>query len=301
MFAGIDLGTTYTKTHKGIVFPSGISENICLSSNVMSIGDKQFACELFNEKADYEININKGLNKNTKLNFIYALHKNTEEAECHFDNVIVALPCSQWKNSNTVEKYKQYLDLSTAIKVSVNGVEKIIQVESIDVVPEDSTAYYTQQMNYPRFDGRDVLLLGWGSLTINQILFRNDEPIDMFTDEYGVLKIYKDMAEKITSETGYNVKMEDMQSIIQYGLSNRGITVDVSDLIRPIAIEHCRKIYRNLKLKWSIDTIPFVPMVGGGAIGMGKYLKEFIPHIEIMPDAQILSAIGMGEMAGIRL
>jgi hypothetical protein len=74
-FAGIDLGTTYTKTHTGLVFPSGISETVCLSNNILEIDGKKYTMELLNDKSEYEINMNKGLNKNTRLNFIYALFK----------------------------------------------------------------------------------------------------------------------------------------------------------------------------------------------------------------------------------
>lgn len=76
MYAGIDMGTTYTKTHTGLIFPSGNSDKFFeLSSNVMTVCNKIYAMELLNEKSEYGINVNKGLNLNTKLNYLYAIHK----------------------------------------------------------------------------------------------------------------------------------------------------------------------------------------------------------------------------------
>ena len=65
-------------------------------------------------------------------------------------------------------------------------------------------------------------------------------------------------------------------------------------------MNYCQKVYRNLKLKWSIDTIPYVPLVGAGSIALEKYFKEFAPHATLQPNAQMLSAIGMREMAGVK-
>jgi hypothetical protein len=300
MFIAVDLGTTYIKLSTGDIFPSGISENICLSSNVLTVNNKQYAMELQNANA-FDININKGLNKNTKLNFIYALAKSTNEEYTIFNDVFSSLPCSQWKNSTTVEKYKSYLSIPEPLEVDINGFKKTIQTEEISIIPEDASAYYTPDMDNQRFEGRKVLLCGFGSLTFNSILFENDEIIDLHTDEIGILKIYKDMAEAINSSTGENIEYTDMYNIIQNGLYINGILVDIEPIIKPVALYHCNNIYRNLKLKWSISSIPFVPIIGGGAITMYKYLKAFIPHLEITATPQTLAVIGMGMIAGVRL
>lgn len=298
-FAGIDLGTTFIKDHTGNSYPSGISETVYLSNNVLEIAGKQYAMELFNQKAEYEINLNKRLNKNTKLNFIYALSKLMREQEETFESVMVSLPCSQWKNENTVAEFKEHLNLKTPILIKVNGIELTLKTEMLDILPEGACAYYTKEMNYERFEGRKVLLTDIGGLTINSILFEKDEIIDAHTDELGVLKLYKLMAEKITSETGYNVQLEDMYSILTTGFYIQGNEVPIKEMIQDIALTYCSNIYKHLKLRWSIDTIPFVPLIGAGSITIEEYLKRFIPHVELMPNAQILSAKGMGEMAGV--
>lgn len=300
-FAGIDLGTTYIKNHEGNVFPSGISENIYSSSNVMTIEEKQYSMELNNRKAEFDININKGLNKNTRLNFLYSLYKLSKNKENIFENVVVGLPCSQWKSTKTVEQFKKYLNVFEPICINVNEEEKIIQVNNIDVVPEGSTAYYALEMDSLRFNGRKVLLIDWGGLTLNSILFENDEFVDCHTDEFGILKIYKDMAETITSSTGEDVKYTDMFDILQHGFIVNGKEIEIESIIKPIALEHCNNIYKNLKLKWSISSIPYVCMIGAGSIAMTKYLKNYMPHAELQENPQLLAAIGMGEMAGVRL
>lgn len=300
MFIAVDLGTTYTKIHTGDIFPSGISENICLSSNVLTINNKQYAMELQHANA-FDININKGLNKNTRLNFIYALGKSANDENTVYNDTFVSLPCSQWKNQTTVEKYKKYLSISEPLDIEINGYKKTIKTEEISVLPEDASSYYASDMDNQRFEGRKTLVCGFGSLTFNSILFENDEIIDLYTDEIGILKIYKDMAEAISSYTGENIEYTDMFNILQNGLYINGILVDIEPTIKPIALYHSNNIYKNLKLKWSISSIPFVPIVGGGAITMYKYLKTFIPHLEITAKPQLLSVIGMGSLVGCKL
>jgi hypothetical protein len=299
MFAGIDLGTTYIKDHLGNIYSSGISENISLMSNILTVNNKQYAMELQHRNAEFDININKGLNKNTRINFLYALYKLADEYTV-FSNVIVGLPCSIWKNTDSVEKFKEYLSVKEPLTLELNEQKKTIIVENLDCCPEGSTAYFSQEIDSQRFSGRKVLLIDIGALTINTILFENDDFVDCHTDEFGILKVYKDMAEAITSFTSENIQFTDMFDILQNGLNINGTKVDIEETIKPIALNHCANIYKNLKLKWSINTIPFVCMIGAGSITMYKYLKVFVPHAELIESAQTIAAIGIGQIVGVR-
>ena len=296
MFAGIDLGTTYTKTHSGIIFKSGISDKyIDMASNVMTIGNSSYAMELFNERAEYGININKSLNINTRLNYIYALYKMAEDYT-EYESVIVGLPASQWKLSNIVENYKQFLNLNELIDVEVNGITKKIKVNGLNIVPEGSTAYYA--MDYQKFEGRKTLLLDWGGLTLNQILFINNEIVDVDTFEDGVLKIYQEMISDINTQiSGSNVCIEDMFEILTKGYYFKGYEMDIKPIIDKIAFSYCERVYKKLKLKWGVDSIKNIPLVGAGSITMEKYIKAFLPQSELQDNAQILAAKGMEYIA----
>jgi hypothetical protein len=103
---GIDLGTTYTKTSGEKCIPSGISETIYPNSNILEFNNKKYTVGLQNIS---DININKSLNKNARINFLYALFLESPFIENYYDEVIVGLPCSQWKNENTVEQFKNVL------------------------------------------------------------------------------------------------------------------------------------------------------------------------------------------------
>lgn len=294
---GIDLGTTFIKTSSERVFPSGVSENVCLSNNVFEYGDKSYAMGLSTYRSN-DININKSLNSNLKLNFLYALFLEGREYNCVYQNVVVGIPASLWKNTKNVQQFREILESDDILNLKLNGLEKNIVIENIDIVPEGSCAYYASEMESERFNGEEVLLLDWGSLTLNECKFFNDELVDMQTSEVGVLKAYKDMADKITLETGIYVSIENMMSILTKGLFHNGELIDVEPYIKPIASEHCGKVYRDLKLKWGINTMPHVIMLGAGSIAMYKYFKEFVPHAQLANKAQTIAAIGMGEMAG---
>ena len=296
MYAGIDLGTTYVKTHTGLSFPSGISNKyIDMASNVMSLGNGKYAMELLNEKSDYGVNVNKSLNSNIYLNYIYALYKLSQTEDAMYKNAVVGLPCSQWKVEDIVNDYRGLLNLQNPIKVKVNNIEKTIQVDNIDIAPEGATAYYA--MDYERFDGMKTLLLDFGGLTLNQILFQNNEIIDVETFEDGVLKVYQEMSSEINSYLGTNLKIEDMYDILTKGYFHKGVEMDIKSYTNPIAINYCDRIYKKLKLRWGIDSIKHVPLIGAGSITMEKHLKYFCPQTELQEDAQILAAKGMEMIA----
>lgn len=292
---GVDLGTTFTKTSNERVFPSGISENIYLSNNVMEVEGNRYAMGIQSYKATVDVNINKSLNSNARLNYIYALFKEGIGEQIYYSDVKVSFPCSQWKNNDTVESYKQLLNVDGDIEVCVNGQRKTIFVEGLEVYPEGAMAYYSKEMNNERFNGEKVILLDWGGLTLNQLSFKDNELIDMHTDEFGVLKMYKEIAEKITSETGINVLIEDMDDILKSGLYHKGHLIETEPYIRNIAIPFCGKIYKDLKLRWGIDTIKHMLMIGGGSIAFTKYLQHYTPHAELQENAQLLAVIGLGE------
>lgn len=295
LYAGIDLGTRFTKTNNEIIFPSGNSQKISnMANNVMTIHNEKYSMGLFNEKASYDINVNKTLNKNIKLNFLYALYLNSDEDLVMYKTVVVGLPASQCTEENTNE-FKKILTTEDTIDIDVNGVRKTIYVDNIEIVPEGSTAYYA--IDYEKFNKRKVLILDWGGLTLNQHLFYDDELIDSNTDEFGSLKIYQDMAGRINSEFGTNIKLEELHDILINGLQYKGKNIPIRETIKDIALNYCENIYKKLKLKWDVDTIQYIPLVGGTSIIMINYLREYIPHCYLENKPQFLSAIGMGEIA----
>jgi hypothetical protein len=295
LYAGIDLGTRFTKTNTEIIFPSGIATRINnMANNIMTINNERYSMGVFNEKATYDVNVNKTLNQNSKLNFLYALYSNTDEDLVMYKTVVVGLPASQCTPKNT-EEFKNLLTTDDMIDIDVNGIKKTIYVENVEIVPEGSTAYYA--IDYDKYCKSKVLVLDWGGLTLNQHLFFDDELIDSNTDEFGSLKIYQDMASKINSEYGTNVKLEELHEILINGLQYKGKTILVRETIKNIALSYCENIYKKLRLKWDVDIIKYVPLVGGTSIVMIDYLREYIPHCYLENKPQFLSAIGMGEIA----
>jgi hypothetical protein len=291
----IDFGTVATKLHTGEIFPSGYSEIIYnMASQVMTVDGKKYAMALFNEKAQYDTNSDKSLNKNIRLNYLYSLHKLTKDDIGIYTGALVSLPALQWKNDNIVARYKKIFEFENNVPklVDLNGVSKELYVDDVEVVPEDSMAYYSDLMQSERFNKRRVLIVGLGSFNMNQILYENDEMIDCDTVEIGCLKIFQDMASAINCVSNTNIVREQMHDIYQHGLKN----IDVKTLVKPVGIIYEHQIYRQLKLRWSVDTIPFVILIGGGNIIMADYIKELIPHAELAPNPQVIAALGMGEV-----
>lgn len=293
----IDMGTTIIKPLHASMFASGIREDLYdMAKNVMSIGNKKYTMELFNENADYDTNSNKALNKNIKLNFLYALYKSTTDNLGLFKTVMVGLPAKQWEKDSVVQQYKDVLTPTDSVVVGVNGLDKEIYIEDIIVVPEDSPAYYAKETQNERFNGDRVLLVGIGSFNSNQYLFENDEYIDFDSNEKGCLKVFQKMASEINAEYNTDIKTEQIYNVLTKGLFINGERVPIASIIDEIGYEFAKDFYRTIKLRWDIKTIPYVELCGGGSIVLNKYLKEYIPHLELLPNAQTIAVKGMEEL-----
>ncbi|MDD4778975.1 MAG: hypothetical protein PHT02_00030 [Tissierellia bacterium] len=162
LYAGIDLGTTYSKLHTGEIFASGISEKVYdMANNVMTIDGKKYTMELFSENASYDMNSNKVLNRNIKLNFLYSLHKLATNNMGIYKDVLVNLPAKQWENESSVNMYKKLLQFDNSVLVDVNGELKELYVDSIGVVPEDFPSYFTEEVNNTRFNKKSIAYRYW--------------------------------------------------------------------------------------------------------------------------------------------
>jgi hypothetical protein len=292
MCLGIDLGTTFVKTSGERCFQSGISTIIYPNSDILEIDNQKYSVGLPNLS---DININKSLNRNSRLNFLYALFLESQQEENYYDEVVCGLPCSQWKNENTIEQFKNTLLPTKSLEIKLNNTIKKITIDNLTIIPEGAAAYYANDMNNFRFHGEKVLIGDLGSRTFNQLLFENDELIDTFTEELGVLSLYPRMAECISTGTGISIKSNEIYGILKNGLYHKGTQIDIEPFISSITIEYAETIYKNLQLLWNVDNIKYVIFIGGGSIIMTKYLKQFIPQIELISNAQTISAIGMGE------
>jgi hypothetical protein len=292
---GLDLGTTYSKDSQGNIYPSGISEIIYPNCNTIVVDGKKYSME---QKTGIDININKGLNKNTRINFLYSLAKISNYEDTCFNNVFVSLPAIAWKNESTVESFKKYLfpydDYETT--VNYNGIDINIQIDNINILPEGFSAYYSSDMDYKKFDGRKVLIIDYGGLTVNEILFENDDFVDCHTDEMGILKTYQKMAQSITTEFGKNINYLDMFDILKNGLFLNGEKINIDTIIEPIALQACEELKRSLELRWNVSYIPYIQCIGASSIIMIKYLKHYIPQSELTPNPQTIAVKGMIDM-----
>lgn len=297
-YAGLDMGTTFSKDSEGNVYPSGISEIIYPNTNTIVVDGKKYSME---QKTGIDININKGLNRNTRINFLYSLAKMSNYKDTCFQNIFVGLPPTAWKNLKTVNEFKTYLFPyeNGEVEVVHNGVKINIQIDNIDILPEGSSSYYAKGMKAERFEGRTVLILDWGGLTVNSIKFENDNFIDCHTDEMGILKTYQKMAQGITTEFGKNINYLDMFDILRYGFFLDGEKIDIQSIIEPIALQTCEELKRSLELRWGISTIPFVPCIGASFITMINYFKKYVPQAEIILNPQTIAVKGMLDMVEV--
>lgn len=300
LYASIDIGTTCVKLHNGEKFSSGVSQNVYdMATKVLTLEGKKYMMELYTGKTNYDINSNKALNKNARLNYLYALHKLTKGNMGIFKDVVVPLPAKQYENEESVAMYKDLLTLDNSVFVDVNGETKEIYVDTLGIVPEDFPAYYTEEVNSERFNGKKVLLIGIGGFNSNQYLIHNDDVMLADSDEKGCLGVFSQVASLINSRYNANIEKEEVYEVLRDGLPYKGKYIDVKPTAKEIIMPYCKEMYNNLKIKFAIDTVPNIIAVGGGSIVLSEYLREYIPHLELIKNAQNVAAKGMRYMLGV--
>lgn len=286
---GVDLGTLYTKTSDGDIFPSGVStSNIQLASKKLIVDGKTYRMELSPQDSDYDVNVDKTRNRNIYLCYVYALTKNIQEStNVTYESVITILPYSQWENDETVNRFKKLLDLKKGINVNVNGHDITLAVNNLSVVPEGFAAY--ELLPKTIINGQPTLITDIGSRTMHQLYFNNHEFVDGYTEPLGVLPVLQRLSGRIQTLTGKCIPPE----VVYQADLPKEIARELNTMLHNEFIP----IYRKMRTRWDFDIIKHFVFIGGGSLLFENVIYEYFSDKALVPsNAQTITAKALKEL-----
>lgn len=278
MILGIDVGNYSLKTSKEINIKSLVSkeENILGSGIVLEMDNQKFIIG--------EGNFETELNKSSKENFIPLLYigialSSTEE----FNSVVCGLPINQYKDNH--KNLEELIERNKIKTIKINGIERTIVIEKFKVYPEGIGAYYNLNSN------EDIILIDIGGRTTDIAYIADNKHQKSSTVAVGTLNIYKSIADVINSKYSLDLRLKDIDRIIDRGaLTIDGEKINLS-FITNILKSNFMKIKEDLDFKFNARTEKIV-LVGGGAKLFSKAFMNRYSNCSIADDPIYSNAKG---------
>ena len=268
MILGIDLGNYSTKTSEKVIFDSKCTRNSLLGKN-------PFECEsntYYIGEGAYDTEYRKVKKKHIRVMFLYALTMSTTEIN---NRCVVGLPISQYKADR--EEIKQLLLNPRMNVVSLNGVQRKLYIEDVEVYPEGLIST------------EDGILIDIGGRTTEVALVENLKVVSSFSIPEGTLNLYSDFVNIINTRYGLDLKQSDAERIIRNGLKIDGFDADVT-----FAQEAFRAFVENLvsqiQVKYPVKTLP-VTILGGGGQLLFVPIKKRIPNSQLANNPVFTNAL----------
>lgn len=280
---GVDKGTTYTKTDKGLCIRSTIrkykEDDIILQGDKILLemnGEKW----IVGEKGNYSTDLMKSKHFNTKALILLAIGMSCQDDYIVTD-LVTGLPIGLY---STQKEQMKSIFHNTSHEVKINGVRKSIRIRNAEVFPEGAGAFYSQS------DYTDALIIDVGGLSIDIALFVKKKLQKHSTYSMGIMKLYSKIANKLNSEHDLSFTEWDIENVIKEGLYIYGRQVDLG--IDDLVIEHTKEIIERLTLEYDIKSIKNVLITGGSAEWISRYFIKDMPQLRLLSSSQFTNAIG---------
>jgi len=268
MIIGIDIGNYATKTSEMVKFDSKATNNSLLGKNPFEAEGNIY----YIGEGSYDTEYRKVKKKYLRIMFLYALALSTSDIN---NKVVVGLPISQYKADR--EEMKQLLLNPRMNVVSLNGIQRKLYIEDVEVYPEGLISV------------EDGILVDIGGRTTEVALVENLKVTSSFSIPEGTLNLYSDFVNLINSRYGLDMKQSDAERIIKHGLKIDGMDADVT-----FAQEAFRAFVENLvsqiQVKYPVKTLPVTILGGGGQLLFGP-IKRRIPNAILAETPVFANAI----------
>lgn len=279
MIIGIDKGSSYTKTDKGLCIRSTVKkyeDDILKENSFIEIDNKKY---VVGEEGSFATNLMKSEQDNTKILVLSVIAMSVEEfAEV---SIVLGLPIGQY--SKQKQNMKRLFSTWTNYKIKVNDKKKYIKIKDIEVFPEGAGAFYSQD------DYKSGLVVDVGGLSIDTALFENSKLKKYSTYSMGIMKLYSKIANRINAEHDLSYTEWDIPGVLKSGLYIFGkqVELNIQDLVK----KHTDEILTRLELEYNIKALK-VLLTGGGSILLEENIKNRIPQAIILDDPQFNNAKG---------
>lgn len=292
MTIGIDKGSTYTKTSKGVIIKSTVRKfgenDINLNDNLLveMDGEKHF----IGGNGSFATDLKKAEHDNTKLLTYTSIAKSFDD-EVIKTNLVLGLPIGHY--SRNKEKMKNLFTNSKVVEITINGIRKYISLMNVEVFPECAAAKYTQKID-------DGLFVDIGGLSVDNALFKNGKLDEHSTFTMGTMKLLAKIANHLNAEHDLSLTEWGAEEVLKDGLTIDGENVDFQSGVNEIIRDHVKNILERIRLQYDIKMLKNIIFTGGGSLMCFDFFKEYIPQATKMEDTQFSNAKGF-ELIGTKL
>lgn len=270
----VDIGYSYTKTHKMLIFPTRVQKDgdMLLGSEVIYKGQKY--CVGFG-RPEYELN--KIKSDVMKICGLYAICKTTLDNDII---LITGLPIGQYQSQKQALR-ESFLHDTT---ITVAGTERTLKIHDVKIYPQGAGALHSAKIE------GDCILVDIGGMSVDIAYFQvqNDgrRTLKKHKSLYnGVIFLNDKVINAINSKFDLGLKLEDAERIIKNGLYINGVKQDLG-FTKSIIFDHILELKDELTLNYPVSTTK-VYLCGGGA-----YLYKNVLGYEILENSQFANAIG---------
>ncbi|HEY5563917.1 MAG TPA: ParM/StbA family protein [Clostridiaceae bacterium] len=275
MIIGVDLGNYATKTSKGVNFTSKVAktDNILDSSIALTTMDGTF----YMEEGSYNTEYRKIKKEYIKEMFLAAVAMSTDEIN---NQICVGLPLSQYKEDKNA--FKELLLKDRMQNIGLNGIERKLIIEDIEVYPEGIAALINKEFN--------GVIVDIGGRTTDIALLENKKVKKPYSLPIGTLNLYSDFIKMVNSKYALDLKADDAPRLIKNGLKIYGEDRNIGFAL-DIFKSYVEGLVNELQVGYSIKTLDIM-LVGGGAIMLHKAFKNRIPNVQLIEDSIFANSRG---------
>lgn len=289
MFIGLDKGSAYTKTSKGIIIKSVIRDSN--ENDIRLNNDDTKLVEIFDRKlviggtGSFSTDLLKSQHENTRILTYTAIAESFKEDYIKTD-MVIGFPIGLYSKNKA--DMKKLFPTNEIVEISVNSKKKVIVLDNVEVFPEAAGIYYLLGI-------RDALIIDIGGLSVDIAYFKNGELIKHRTYQLGILKLYSKIANHLNSDYDLDLSEWNIEDVLKDGLELCGNKIDLN--IDQIVLEHVIDIVSKIKLEFPIKTISNVFFAGGGGIMLLEKFKKFIPQSKLADESQLANAYAFEQIA----
>ncbi|WP_066500016.1 ParM/StbA family protein [Abyssisolibacter fermentans] len=289
MIIGVDKGSAYTKTSKGIKIKSTIRD--WNENDIRLSGDDTKLVEIFGRKlviggtGSFSTDLLKSQHENTKI-LTYTAIAESFNQDYIKTNMVIGFPIGLYSRNKA--DMKNLFPTNELVEISINSKKKFIVFENVEVFPEAAGIYYLLNV-------KDALIIDIGGLSVDIAYFKNGKLIKHRTYPMGILKLYSKIANHLNSSYDLDLSEWDIEDVLVNGLELCGKKVDLNT--DPIIINHVNEIVEKIKLEFPIKTISNVFFAGGGGKMLFYKFKKFISQSKLVEKSQIANAKAFEEIA----
>jgi len=236
---GVDLGNVNTKTSENVLIKSKYTEKEILlgTGTILELEDKKYCIG----EGQLETKLNKTEKRNLLPLLYAAIALSTEDL---FNSIVIGLPPGQYKEN----KRRLKEEIPEEVNFKINNFNRKLVIKHLEVFPEGAGAYYSLSEKPVNCIVTDI-----GGRTTNILLFQNGELLKFNTLALGMLNIYSEISISLNNKFCLDLKIEDIESIMENGLFIDGEKANLK-FLKNIIEEFLDQLFNELNLNYPIRT-----------------------------------------------